>query len=308
MELIEYIRLFRKWWWLFLLAGLLTGGVSYLSRSRQPEIYHAETMLSVGGYIESPNPNTVAIFAGQELAKSYAVLASTYEVLAAAIEAGEFDLAPEQLEGMLSTTVLPETSLLVLRITHTDPVLAADIANELARQIVLNSPSNLTPEQQAQVDLSNREIDRLNTQLQDLNAQIQVVDTQLNLSADPQEIQQLQELRLILVDQINRASANLVGFSQTLALLQERTNSLAIVEEARVPTYPSDPGFMSAVLMGALVGMSLVGGLVLLIEYLDGHHQVDRTSGPAAGHSGVRSHCPIRQAARQPPARVSHAG
>jgi succinoglycan biosynthesis transport protein ExoP len=269
MELIEYIRLFRKWWWLFLLAGLLAGGMGYLSRSRQPEVYQAEAMISVGGYIESPNPDTVDIFAGQALAKSYAVLAETHTVLEAAIEAGEFDLTADQLQGMLSTRTIEETSMLILIVTHTDPVLAADIANEIARQLVHNSPSNLTPEQQAQVDLTNREIGRLNTQLQDLNAQIQVVDAQLETVTDPQEIQLLQERRLILIDQINRASANLVGFSQTLALLQERTNSLTIVEEARVPTSPSTPGVTNAVLMGAIVGMVLVGGLVLLIEYLD---------------------------------------
>lgn len=269
MELIDYIRLFRKWWWILLLAGAIAGGLGYLSSNRQPDLFQAEAMISVGGYIESPNPDTVDIFAGQALAKSYVVLAETNTVLEAAIQAGGFDLTAAQLAGMLTTRAIQDTSMLTLTITHMDPVLAADAANEVARQLVLNSPSNLTPEQQAQVDLTNREINRLNVQLQDLDAEIQVVNQQLATTTDPAEVEELRERHTMLVNQINQASANLSSFSFTLAQLQERTNSINIVEEARVPTRPIDHSVTRSLLIGIAAGVALASGLVLLIEYLD---------------------------------------
>lgn len=71
------------------------------------------------------------------------------------------------------------------------------------------------------------------------------------------------------MDQINQASANLAQFSNTVANLQERTNSLDIVEQARIPTEPSGPGLLNTVLLGAIVGMALAGGIVVLVESLD---------------------------------------
>ena len=74
MELTEYIRLARKWFWLILLAAVLAGGMSFLLRSRQQAVYQADVMLSVGGYIQSPNPDTYEIYTGELLAQTYAGL------------------------------------------------------------------------------------------------------------------------------------------------------------------------------------------------------------------------------------------
>ncbi len=269
MELAEYIRLFRKWLWLLIVAALLFGGVSFLIRSRQANSYEAQVMLSVGGFIQSPNPDSTEIRTGVELAQTYAVLARTYDVLEAAIDAGDFPLTVQELERAISTRVIPNTSLLVVTVNYADPIMAADIANEVARQLIQNSPSNLTAEQQAQLAMANEEIARLNTQLRDQRAQLQLIDSQLGVITDTNQQEQLRAQRNLLVNQINQASANLAQFSDTIANLQSRTNSLSVVEQARIPTEPSGTSVFAATLLGMIIGVVLAAGAVLLIEYLD---------------------------------------
>lgn len=269
MELIAYIRLARKWWWLLFLGAFLAGGAAFVTRSRQPEQYQARALVSVGSFIEAPNPDTAEIRTGVELAQTYAVLAETYDVLEAAVEAGNFPLTPGQLKGALSAHVVGDTSLLALTVTYTDPVLAADMANEVARQLILNSPSNLTPEQQAQVDLANNQIAALNQELQTARQRLSEIESQIAATTDPVELERLTGQRNTITDQINHASANIAQFSSTITTLQRRSNSLDIVEQARIPTTPEGIGTRSQVLLGAIVGAALAAGLVLLIEYLD---------------------------------------
>lgn len=269
MELVDYIRLTRKWLWLLVIAAVVAGGVAYIISSTRPDVYRAETMLSVGGFIQSPNPDSGDIRTGVDLAQNYAVLAKTYEILSAAIEAGQFDLTPEELNRMVSTRVVGNTSMLVLSVEYTDPVLAADIANEIARQLILNSPSNLTPAQQSQLEIANTEIDKLNAQLQDAREQLALLDAQMAEAQTDGERTLLQVRRDTLLEQINQASANLADFSATVAALQQRTNSLDVVERARIPTQPTGASTLSITLMGALVGLALAWGGILVLEYLD---------------------------------------
>ncbi|WP_119071166.1 tyrosine-protein kinase [Aggregatilinea lenta] len=269
MELIAYIQLFRKWFWLLLLGAFLAGGAAFLFRSQQAKQYQSHVTIAVGNFIDTPNPNSSEIQTGVDLAQTYAVLATTYDVLDATVNAGEFPITPAELKDALGTRVIADTSLLELTITYTDPVLAADMANELAQQLILNSPSNLTPEQQQQLDLATTEIQRLNQELEQARLQLRDIDANLAIETDPAEIDRLTEQRNTLTGQINEKSATIADFSSTITTLQRRTNSLDIVERARIPTAPTGASIVSTTLLGAMVGIALAGGIALLIEYLD---------------------------------------
>jgi len=269
MELIAYIRLFRKWFWLLFLGAFLAAGAAYLLRSNQPDVYTASVTVSVGGIMDSPNPDLNDLYTGVQLVENYAVLAKTYDVLEAAVEAGNFPVSPGALGGMLSTRIIENTSLLVLQIQYTDPVLAADMANEVARQLIINSPTNLTPEQQSQIDLATAEIDRLREELQSLRLQLNAIDSQLATTLDPAAVEELREQRTVIADQVIQTSSNIAQFSSNITSLQRRTNSLDIVEEARVPTAPIGSSVFSQVILAAIVGGALAAGVALLIEYLD---------------------------------------
>ena len=269
LELVRYIRVFRRWGWLIVLAAFLAGSVSYLTRSGQPSSYQAQAMISIGNFIESPNPSSTEIRTGVELAQTYAVLARTYNVLNATVEALNLDMTPEELERMVEVEILAQTSLLVIRVTYTDRILVADMANEIATQLIANSPSNLTAEQIDQISFANAEIARLNTTLQVSRQQLDSLDAALSQATTQDEIDRLTNQRNTLLEQINLASATVAQFSQTVADLQKRSNSLDVVEQARIPLNPSGSSPLNVALLGAIVGAMLATGIVLLIEYLD---------------------------------------
>ena len=269
MELSELFRVLRRWLWLLILAGFLAGGVSYLVRSRQLPHYEATVMLSVGGFIQSPNPDTTEIRTGVELAQTYAVLARTYNVVEKAVEEQDFPLDASDLLEKISTRVVPNTSLLTVSVTYTDPILAADMANEIARQLILNSPTNLTAEQQQQVDIANGEIAKLNARLEITRAEVEQIENQLDEVQSQEELALLRAQRDTLVQQINQASANLAQFSDTVSSLQERTNSLDIVEPARIPTEPTGLGLLTTAAMSVIIGVTLATVTALAIDYLD---------------------------------------
>jgi succinoglycan biosynthesis transport protein ExoP len=269
MELVAYFRLFRKWFWLLLIGAFLAGGAAFIRASRQPDLYQSAVTISVGSAIQTPNPQYNELLTGAELAQTYAVLAKSYDVLETAVRTGNFPVTPGQLGNMLSTHVVNQTSLLVLTVTYTDPGLSADMANEVAQQLILNSPTNLSPEQQQQIDLANGEIDKLNQELAQARLQLSALDSQIATTTDQAELDQLQERRNTIVSQINQASQNIAIFSSTISNLQQRTNVLTIVERARIPSAPLGTSVFSQTILGAIVGFALAAGLVLLIEYLD---------------------------------------
>jgi len=269
MELVAYIRLFRKWFWLLFLGAFLAGGAAFLIRSRQPDSYTASVTIQVGSSLDTPNPQLGELNTGAQLAQTYAVLSRSRSVLEQAVEAREFPFSSDTLADSLSAQVIEGTSLLRLTVTYTDPVLAAEMANEVAQQLILNSPSNLTPEQQAQIDLANEEIAQLTAELQQAREELTDLDRQIALAQGANTIADLRTQRNTVADRIVSISGNIAQYSDTIAGLQRRTNSLTVVEEARIPTSPTGNNLISTTLLGAIVGGALAAGIALLIEYLD---------------------------------------
>ncbi len=268
MELVTYLRLFRKWFWLLFLSAFLAGGAAFLRSSRQPDIYQSSVTVSVGSAIQQPNPQYSEIITGAQLAQTYAVLARSFDIAQAAVQAGNFPISPGGLRNSVNANVIEGTSLFVLTITYTDPVLAADMANEVANQLILQSPKNLTAEQQALIDLANSEIGQLNDELTQARTELNQIDSQLTTTTDEAARAKLQDRRNQLINQINQASQNLASFSNNITSLQQATNALTIVERAR-PGGAIGADLFSDTILGAVVGVVLAAGLALLIEYLD---------------------------------------
>lgn len=270
MELVQYIRLFRKWLWLILLLAFVGGGISFITNTGRPLVYRAQTTISIGRYIESPNPNYVDIRTGIELAQTYAQIIRTTDVLQGTLDALNLtNMSAAGLRGLISTEILEGTSLMEVTVTYVDPVLTADIANALAEQLILQSPTNLTADQQAQVDFANERIAELTEQVRSSQQELNRINSQLGTETDPDELQQLRDARNTTIEQINQASATIAQFTATVVTLQQRANSLQIIERARVPTASSSSNIVTAVLLGAMVGAAIAGGIALVVEYLD---------------------------------------
>ncbi|MCA9902277.1 MAG: polysaccharide biosynthesis tyrosine autokinase [Anaerolineae bacterium] len=269
MDIAQIIRLLRKWGWLMLIVAIILGGITYVIRSGQPSMYQAETKIAIGGFIQAPNPNTSEIYTGLQLAETYAELVTTSEVLTGALQTLDLDLDPDSLRGRIGVRTIPNTSLLVITVRDENPTQAADLANAVANQLILNSPTNLTPEQQQQIDIANDQIARLRDQLESAGLQQQLLDQRRAATTDQNELEQIDARYNALTEQINLASATIAQFNSTISSLQQRTNSLDIVEPASIPTSPLGNSVIISTVLSMLAGVGLAFGFAMVMEYLD---------------------------------------
>jgi uncharacterized protein involved in exopolysaccharide biosynthesis len=223
MQIIDYIRLVRKWVWLFVLLGVVTGGASYLVRSQQP-LSTRPRSCSRSAVISSHQPGYSRDPDQVELARNYAVLTTTYTVLQAVLDTGDYPFTYQQLSDMISARLISDTSLLVLTVTYTDPIQAASIANELAQQLILHSPTSPTEAQLGQIAMLTAEIETLSAELEEARDQRRANKAQLDAATSSGETQRLLAQRGTITDEINQISSNLAQYSATLAGLQDRTN------------------------------------------------------------------------------------
>lgn len=269
MELEQYIRVVKRWLWLIIVAAFIGGGIGFITTTGRPTFYTASTTVAIGHYLQDANPTTAQIIIGQGLSDTYKELVTTRNILQGVVDQLNYQVDPEALRSLIATDILPNTSLLVISVRSLDPVLSQDIANALADQLIRQSPTNLTTEQQSQVDLANAQIQALTTQIEQQRATIQEIDTQITATTDQAELDRLTERRSQLVDQVNQATATIAQFQTTITALEQRTNALTIVERAgeALPSAPAST--TTAVLAGALAGAVIAGVLGLVLEYFD---------------------------------------
>jgi polysaccharide biosynthesis transport protein len=269
MEFIEYFRILRKWWWLFILSAVLSGGVAFIQKANQPAVYQAQALVAIGNFIDAPNPDYTAINIPFLIAQTYLELSQTYQVLEETVESLALPMPPEALRGLVSVSIVEGTSLLAIKATYTDPVMTADIANGLAESMIVNSPTNLTTEQQTQIDLATLQIEALNDQVASARNQLAGVEEELEQTLNIARRDDLNDQRNVLIEQINQATNTIATFSNNIMSVQQRSNILTIVEEARVPNNALPSNILSSTMIGIFVGLVLVAGFAVLMEYLD---------------------------------------
>lgn len=127
--LSHYATLVRRWAWLVVLGLVVCGGVTYVISKRIPPVYQASSILIIN--LKSSTSPYDNISASQLAASTYAPLLTSAEVLKPILESHP-ELTMQQLSDMVSTKTQPNTSLIELDVVNNDPVLAAQLANEIS--------------------------------------------------------------------------------------------------------------------------------------------------------------------------------
>lgn len=278
MELVQYIRLFRRWLWLLMLAALVGASISFVDATQQPLQYDASTLLVVGISIETPNSEGPS-FEGYSML-TYSQLLQTQDVLEAAVSSLGNPITAGELGSLIYVIFDESTPFMEIHVTYTDPILSADLVNALADQLLLKNPTGLTESQQLQVTLLNQQLELLTTELGNQRVRLENIETQLateDLTTEGRA--ELQIERSTTISQINDSSNNIASMSTTLAGLQNRTNPIEIVERARIPSSPTSAFSLTSLMTGALTAAILVGGLIFAYEYFNStFHSTDEVA------------------------------
>ena len=266
MELIQYIRIVRRWLWLFMLAALIGASFTFINANQQPLQYDARSLISIGTSFESPS-NQVS--GGYSMA-TYSKLLQTQDVLEGALNSLGNPMSAGQLGSLISTNSILDTPFMEIWVSYTDPILTADLANALADQLIIENPQNTTEAQQLQINLLNEQIELVTTELSNQRESLSEIEIQIATEDLTTERRvELQVARLTLIDQINTASNNIAQMTSTLATLQVRSNVIEIIERARIPQGATPAFSTSTLITGVITAITLVGGLIFIFEYFN---------------------------------------
>jgi polysaccharide biosynthesis transport protein len=260
MELKDYLIPLRKWWWLIVAATLVATVSSYLATIDQPLIYRTTATVLVGGSIENPVPNGDSYLA-EQIANTYADIIRRNPIRVATLAALGLTSLPDY-----TSRQIPNTRLLEVTVTDTDPVRAQLVANELVNQLVRLSSAGQGQDNQQQAFLAG--------ELSDL--QVGIRETKTEIAKQRAELAGMFSAR-----QIADAQAQIAGLQSKLSSLQdsyatllsnsrqEATNVVNVIEAAELPDSPIGPGRISTILLAAAIGFILAAGAAYLLEYLN---------------------------------------
>ncbi len=269
MELTQYFSRLLRWWWLIALSTVIAAGASFYVSLQQPRIYQTSTTVMVGQVIQKANPTGSDFALPQLLAESYAQMANLQPILQATIDSLELGISWQGLKGRVVAIPVPRTQLLAITVKDTSPERAVAIADEIAYQLILQSPSS--PENEQRLERGQFVQDQLNdleTKIETAKARVVELETELESALSARKIQSLQtEISSLesLINNWRQTYTNLLNFLQG----GNSPNYLTVIEPAQLPYLPVSPNMGLNVLLAAAVGFTLAAGAALLLEYLD---------------------------------------
>ncbi len=267
MELLNYIRILRKWLWLIVVAVVLAAGSSYIASLLQTPLYRTSTTLIVGQVLQDRTPDAVGIYTSQQLAQTYIQLVNREPILEATVDSLELPFAWTDLRNSVAAVPVEGTQLIEIAVIDANPKRAQAIANEMARQLILQSPTNPDPEVQARLDFIQQELPDLQNKIANARDAISELDIQISEATSARELQEAEQQKLVLSSQISQWQNT---YAQLLASIGEtNSNYLQVVEPASEPSVPISPRTRNNVILGAAIGLLLAGAAAFLLEYLD---------------------------------------
>jgi capsular polysaccharide biosynthesis protein len=261
MELKAYFRPLIKWWWLLLSAGLVAAISSFVVMSRQPLVFQSRASLVVGNAVYQANPNAGDLYLNQQLANFYADLVRREPIRNATMQALGLQWLPEY-----SASTLPQSPVLEIVVSDNDPARAQAVANELANQLIQQSPTNDPESQQrrefvdgqlkifeAEIIQLQQDINDKQTTLSGLTSARQIADTEADIASLEQKLSNIRSDYASLLASSDRGAGN----------------TLTLIEPASFSSIPVGPATMMMVLMSTALALVIAAAAAYVIEYMD---------------------------------------
>ncbi|NTW45098.1 MAG: hypothetical protein HGB14_11890 [Anaerolineaceae bacterium] len=207
MELKSIFAPLWKWRWLILAAGVIAGVISFAISLTQAPQYLSRTTLIIGQSINNPNPSSSQFFLEQQLAGIYADMGAREPVRLGTMKALEMDWLPEY-----TVRALPDTQLIEITVTDTDPLRAKAVAEELANQLILSAPTSINSDEQERQEF--------------INEQLSTLQSDIKSTQDTIEQRKLELGTLSSASQISSSEQQIFALETKLSTLQDTYASL----------------------------------------------------------------------------------
>lgn len=269
VELRNYITIVLRRWWLIALAVLVTLALGYGYNQRQDKIYKATASVIVGQSISSWDVNRSQMQASEELAQTYAALARRQPVLEGTVAGLGLDYSWQRLKGMVSARAVSDTQLVEISVQAKSREEAIMIADEVAQQLILLSPTALR-NQEASEDVAfvNQRLLNLQSRIEKSQAELDVLEltdvstlTAAEVSALETEVSNLESL----ISDLERNYAQLLNYADS----SRSNNYIAIIDEAQAGYSPVSPNTKLNLMVAAVIGLAVGIALAFVLEHLD---------------------------------------
>lgn len=291
MELLQYWKIVRKWWWLMGLSTLLFGVAGIFYAQRQIPIYSTTTTMIINPAAPSALLPYTDNYSVQSLANTYTEFMRTNTFAQLVADQMGNVVPPGVILNSLSLRYVEGTQIFRITATYSDPMLTQLMANTVADTLIAeNIARQRSQQQQAQNQMNGQaqnEIARL-TELQAVLQQeaqyysdrMSALENEINaVTATPrseERDQRLLELRNELISSRSARIDVLASLAQTQTTLATYANTsttpidtAVIIDRAPLPTVPQPGQRRQLIILGFLAGLMAGGGLAWLLEYIN---------------------------------------
>ena len=262
MDFTTYLRPLIRWWRLVVIVTILAVTASAVSTLFQPDVYLSRTTLVIGTTILDPNPDSGQIYIAQQLAGIYADMVKREPIQDAVKESLDINWLP-----LYQSRAVPNTQMVEISVTDTNPLRAQIIANELAQQLIDQSPAIGNTETGLQQDFIRQQLENLRIQIEETEKNVVELQSSLVGLNSASQIANIENDIREQTQKLNNLRENYASF---LANSQEGAlNILSVVEPANLPTRSVGTNKLLIISLAGLVGFSLGSGAAYLLEFLD---------------------------------------
>lgn len=262
MDIKSYLRPLIKYWWLLGLAALVAVISSAIVTWRQLPVYQAQTTLVIGRAVYEPNPSANDLYLGQQLAGFYADIGNRDNVRTATQDALGLNALPPY-----NVHTLPNSQMLEIVVTDSNPRRAMAVANELANQLIKQTPTNQGGGQQSHQVFIDQQLSQLEQGIKDTNSEIAKTQDELTNLNSASQIANVQQQLAVLNTKLNNLQTNYASLLNNSQ--QGAQNTLSIIESAGLPRVPIGPNKSMIILLSAAIALAIAAGAAYLLEFLD---------------------------------------
>jgi Mrp family chromosome partitioning ATPase/capsular polysaccharide biosynthesis protein len=255
-DLSHYLGMFRRHWWVALLATGVGLGTGAAITSTLPRVYESATSVLVQAVDQDVNAQggrtkgTINLDTEAQLVGSGAVSVKAAQLLRTAV-------SPVELAKKVSVEVPANTTVLVIRYQTDNPKDAQAGSHAFAEAYLRNR------EETAQSGL-DQQITTLSTKIKQLTTNLTVVNGRLAASrAGSSERSNLESLRSNTQNQLNSLTGRLNELTTTTV------GAGSIISDARVPDQPTSPNALLNTASGGMAGLLLGLALGFVRERFD---------------------------------------
>lgn len=261
MELKTALAMISRRIWLVALCIVAGAGAAVMANRSITPRYEASTTLTVNQLSAEGSLTAYDnLLANELLAKTYAETIKSRSVLSEAGARLKLDQTPGELKDQLEVMVVPQTQLMRLIVTASDPQQAADIANtvvvvfrEQNRALLTQRYTTARQRLEAELELAKRDLDERASQVDELRAARASTSTQRLRDAETA---------------LNRARNSYDTLSAALASVRiaetQALDNIDVIEVAYPSSSPVWPNPALNIAVAAVAG-ALLGGFIALL-------------------------------------------